>query len=105
MFNCCVLKFQVSLTSEEHEVTRIERIGAHSHIRGLGLTDDLTPKASAQGMVGQVKVRNSIQIILADGPFAFPPLLVADLTVFGLLGSFPTTHFHYYGTVCSLKIA
>ncbi|MPC32899.1 RuvB-like helicase 2 [Portunus trituberculatus] len=43
--------------SEEHEMTKIERIGAHSHIRGLGLTDDLTPKASAQGMVGQIKVQ------------------------------------------------
>ena len=48
----------VSLTgaSEEQDITRIERIGAHSHIRGLGLTDDLTPKSAAQGMVGQIKV-------------------------------------------------
>lgn len=51
---------QVSLTSEEHEVTRIERIGAHSHIRGLGLTDELTPKPSAQGMVGQIKVSRGV---------------------------------------------
>ena len=41
---------------EEREVTRIERIGAHSHIRGLGLLDDLTPKQTSQGMVGQAKV-------------------------------------------------
>ena len=56
---------QVSLTtaSEEHEMTKIERIGAHSHIRGLGLTDDLTPKASAQGMVGQIKVRREDYIL------------------------------------------
>ena len=40
-------------------MTKIERIGAHSHIRGLGLTDDLTPKASAQGMVGQIKARRA----------------------------------------------
>lgn len=44
------------MTSEEREVTRIERIGAHSHIRGLGLSDELTPKQCSQGMVGQIKV-------------------------------------------------
>jgi RuvB-like protein 2 len=26
------------------EITRIERIGAHSHIRGLGLDDSLEPR-------------------------------------------------------------
>ena len=35
------------------ELTRIERIGAHSHIRGLGLDDALEARASSQGMVGQ----------------------------------------------------
>jgi RuvB-like protein 2 len=34
------------------DVTRIERIGAHSHIRGLGLDDSLEPKNISQGMVG-----------------------------------------------------
>lgn len=29
---------------EVREVTRIERIGAHSHIRGLGLDDGLEPR-------------------------------------------------------------
>jgi RuvB-like protein 2 len=29
---------------EVREVTRIERIGAHSHIRGLGLNDSLEPR-------------------------------------------------------------
>ena len=35
-------------------MTRIERIGAHSHIRGLGLDDSLDPRKISQGMVGQV---------------------------------------------------
>ena len=29
---------------EVREITRIERIGAHSHIRGLGLSDSLEPR-------------------------------------------------------------
>ncbi|KAH8098570.1 ATP-dependent 5'-3' DNA helicase [Aureococcus anophagefferens] len=40
-------------SSEVREVTRIERIGAHSHIRGLGLDDCLEPRQVSQGMVGQ----------------------------------------------------
>ncbi len=40
--------------SEVKDVTRIERIGAHSHIRGLGINESLDPRQRAQGMVGQV---------------------------------------------------
>jgi len=29
---------------EIREITKIERIGAHSHIRGLGLNDSLEPR-------------------------------------------------------------
>lgn len=37
--------FQISTNVQEvREVTRIERIGAHSHIRGLGLNDSLEPR-------------------------------------------------------------
>ena len=39
---------------EVKDMTRIERIGAHSHIRGLGLDDSLDPRKISQGMVGQV---------------------------------------------------
>jgi len=42
--------------SEVKDVTRIERIGAHSHIRGLGINESLDPRQRAQGMVGQVVV-------------------------------------------------
>ena len=38
--------------NEVKDVTRIERIGAHSHIRGLGLDDSLEPRNVSQGMVG-----------------------------------------------------
>ena len=39
-------------SGDVREVTRIERIGAHSHIRGLGLDDCLEPRQVSQGMVG-----------------------------------------------------
>ena len=42
---------------EVKDLTRIERIGAHSHIRGLGLDDSLDPRKVSQGMVGQVSNR------------------------------------------------
>lgn len=40
--------------SEVKDVTRIERVGAHSHIRGLGLDESLEPKQISEGLVGQV---------------------------------------------------
>ena len=43
-----------SKVKEVKDLTRIERIGAHSHIRGLGLDDSLDPRKISQGMVGQV---------------------------------------------------
>ncbi len=42
---------------EVKDLTRVERIGAHSHIRGLGLDDSLEPRQISQGMVGQVRSR------------------------------------------------
>lgn len=44
--------------------TKLERIGAHSHIRGLGLDDNLDPIASSQGMIGQLKARKAAAIII-----------------------------------------
>ena len=41
--------------SEVRDLTRVERIGAHSHIRGLGLDASLQPRGVSQGMVGQSK--------------------------------------------------
>ena len=50
--------------AEVKDVTRIERIGAHSHIRGLGLDDALEPRQVSQGMVGQTEARRAAGIIL-----------------------------------------
>ena len=46
-----------SKVQEVKDLTRIERIGAHSHIRGLGLDDSLDPRKISQGMVGQVSIQ------------------------------------------------
>ncbi|XP_071956791.1 ruvB-like 2 [Antedon mediterranea] len=65
---------------EVREVTRIERIGAHSHIRGLGLDDALEPRAVSQGMVGQVAARRAAGIILEmikEGKIAGRAVLIA----------------------------
>eukprot|EP01036_Dinobryon_divergens_P028361 gene28361-37293_t len=57
---------EVSLgTKEIRDLTRIERIGAHSHIRGLGLDDALEPREISQGMEGKIAGR---AILLAGKP-------------------------------------
>uniref|UniRef100_A0A6U3Z5B0 RuvB-like helicase n=1 Tax=Ditylum brightwellii TaxID=49249 RepID=A0A6U3Z5B0_9STRA len=51
-------------TTTVRELTRLERIGAHSHIRGLGLDDGLEPrKGGSQGMVGQPAARRAVGIL------------------------------------------
>ena len=35
--------------AEAKDLTRLERIGQHSHIRGLGLNDSYQPKHTSQG--------------------------------------------------------
>ncbi len=55
-------------------------LGAHSHIRGLGLNDSLEPRAISQGMVGQIKARRSAGLILEmikEGKIAGRALLIA----------------------------
>lgn len=49
---------------EIRDITRIERIGAHSHIRGLGLDDVLDARAVSQGMVGQKEARKAAGIVV-----------------------------------------
>ncbi len=49
---------------EVKDLSRIERIGAHSHIRGLGLDESLEPRMNSQGMVGQLDARKAAGIIL-----------------------------------------
>jgi RuvB-like protein 2 len=50
--------------SESRDLTRIERIGAHSHIRGLGLDSSLEARGSSEGMVGQLPARRAAGLIL-----------------------------------------
>ena len=62
------------------EITSMERIGAHSHIRGLGLDDSLDPRNVSQGMVGQKKARRAAGLILEmikEGKIAGRALLIA----------------------------
>ncbi|OWR44201.1 ruvB 2 like protein [Danaus plexippus plexippus] len=65
---------------EVRSITRIERIGAHSHIRGLGLDDALEPRAISQGMVGQKMARKAAGVILQmirEGKIAGRAVLLA----------------------------
>jgi len=66
--------------AEIKDLTRIERIGAHSHIRGLGLDDALEARKVSQGMVGQVNARKAAGVILSmirDGQIAGRAVLLA----------------------------
>lgn len=61
-------------------MTRIERIGAHSHIRGLGLDDSLEPRGVSQGMVGQTDARKAAGIVskmIEEGNIAGRAVLLA----------------------------
>lgn len=46
------------------DVLKMERIGAHSHIRGLGLSENLEPERVSEGMVGQMEARRAAGIIV-----------------------------------------
>ncbi|KAH9577234.1 RuvB-like [Trypanosoma melophagium] len=51
-------------TDEARDLTRVERIGAHSHIRGLGLDDALEARMTSQGMVGQLEARRAAGVVV-----------------------------------------
>lgn len=62
------------------ELTRIERIGTHSHIRGLGLNDNYEAQPNADGMVGQLKARRAAGILyrlVLEGKIAGRAVLIA----------------------------
>jgi len=66
--------------AEVREVTKIERIGAHSHIRGLGLDDTLDPRPVSQGMVGQAAARRAAGVVVEmvkEGKIAGRAILLA----------------------------
>ena len=65
---------------EVRDITRIERIGAHSHIRGLGLDDVLEARSVSQGMVGQKDARRAAGVVVnmvRDGKIAGRCILLA----------------------------
>ncbi|KAK5984085.1 hypothetical protein GCK32_005803 [Trichostrongylus colubriformis] len=49
---------------ELRSVVRVERIGAHSHIRGLGVGPNLDPHDTSDGMVGQFQARKAAAIVV-----------------------------------------
>ena len=65
--------------AEAKDVTRLERIDAHSHIRGLGLNDALEPRNVSQGLVGQKKARKALGIVykmIKEGKIAGRAVLI-----------------------------
>ncbi len=66
---------------EIREITqRFERVSAHSHIRGLGLDENLKAKDVADGLVGQKKAREAAGVIvrmIKEGKMAGRGILIA----------------------------
>lgn len=70
---------EITLPTGE-ELTRIERIGTHSHIRGLGLNDNYEAHENADGMVGQLRARRAAGILyrlINEGKIAGRAVLIA----------------------------
>ena len=44
--------------------SRVERIGVHSHIKGLGLDAKMMPLESGQGMIGQLRARRAAGVVI-----------------------------------------
>ncbi|KAK2995312.1 hypothetical protein RJ640_023826 [Escallonia rubra] len=65
---------------ETRNLTRIERIGTHSHIRNMGLDSALEPRFVSEGMVGQTlacKAAGVIVQMVKDGKIAGRAVLLA----------------------------
>jgi RuvB-like protein 2 len=62
--------------SESWDLTRIERIGAYSHIRGLGLDSSLEARDASEGMVGQLSARRAA-VLIRQGKIAGRAVLLA----------------------------
>ncbi len=45
------------------DLTKIERVGVHSHVRGLGLDESLDALSSSEGLVGQHEARKAVGVI------------------------------------------
>jgi len=78
----CVAKMVLNEAgiTDVKDIHRIERIGAHSHIRGLGLNDLLQARYASEGMVGQKEARRAAGIVtqmIRDGKIAGRAVLLA----------------------------
>ena len=72
-------KSSVKINQEVKDVTRVERHGAHSHIRGLGVDDSFSTRNVSQGMVGQEKARKAACVIvkmIMEGKIAGRAILI-----------------------------
>ncbi|MEM2740494.1 MAG: RuvB-like domain-containing protein, partial [Candidatus Bathyarchaeia archaeon] len=52
------------MTDTVTPITRFERVGAHSHIKGLGLDEKFKALPVADGMVGQIAAREAAGIVV-----------------------------------------
>jgi len=55
----------IQVTTSVKDTTKLERIGTHSHITGLGITDALetSSSSSSSGLIGQVKARKAMGLV------------------------------------------
>lgn len=60
----------VKLTADVKDLARLERVGAHSHIRGLGLDESMEARRVSQGMVGQLRARKVRSLAIRAPPSA-----------------------------------
>lgn len=59
-----VHKLTSAMHHDTYRLQNLITIGAHSHIRGLGLDDALEARNVSQGMVGQMEARRAAGVIL-----------------------------------------
>ncbi|KAI8867955.1 RuvB-like 2 [Ramicandelaber brevisporus] len=67
-------------SAETRELSKLERTGAHSHIRGLGLDDRLQPLPNQSGMVGMANTRKAAGVVvrlIKEGKIRGRPILLA----------------------------
>ena len=72
--------FGLSTSISQENTTKVERIGAHSHVTGLGLGPNLTPKEVADGLVGQIPARKAAGLVvkmIKEGRLAGRAVLLA----------------------------
>lgn len=51
------------LNEHARDLTKVQRVGAHSHIRGLGVSCDLTVREVSDGMAGQKRARRAAAVV------------------------------------------